>query len=183
MDRNSIQDAADKAGVPVGELREWLLTNVRATPQRWAKWNHDREPIPEKHIIAFLKDKLARSQSVSSGMWAGLSDHVSALMESLRADLERLERSESPLRDPTIEHIKRQIALLALAIGPPLPPEDARGAPPDRGRVSASQHPPTGTRAQQGHRSQEGVRDSAPSSPPVTAPGRAATGRRGSRSA
>ena len=50
-DRNSIQEAADKAGVSFAEFKEWLLVNVPATHDRWSKWNSGVEGIPEKLII------------------------------------------------------------------------------------------------------------------------------------
>jgi len=64
--RNSIQEAANKADVPFATFKLWLLENVPATPDRWSKWNSGDEAIPEKYVIQFLRDELARLKAGQS---------------------------------------------------------------------------------------------------------------------
>jgi hypothetical protein len=62
--RDTWEDAAAKVGVTRGEIRAWILEHVNTiTPQRWSMWNHNREPIPEKILIAFLRERVSQLET------------------------------------------------------------------------------------------------------------------------
>jgi hypothetical protein len=64
--RDSLREAAEKAGVSFPEFKEWMLVHANITPQRWSKWTHGVEPIPDRYIIEFLREKLDRMTSNGS---------------------------------------------------------------------------------------------------------------------
>ena len=139
--KNRIQEAAEKAGVTLGEFKMWLLEHATVTSQRWSKWNHGVEPIPDRYVIMFLRDKLDQmiadrgALKVIEGTAAEMATAAEILKDVL-PDIARIEHSVSPLRLDTIEHLRRQIRLFAEAIGrreigPPLtPPDDPSGTLP-----------------------------------------------------
>ena len=56
--RNSFREAAEECGVTVAELKLWLIEHVKVGPDRWSKWEHGKEAIPQKHLVSFLRGKL-----------------------------------------------------------------------------------------------------------------------------
>lgn len=59
--RKSFEEAAEQCGVSVSELKLWLIENTNAGPQRWSKWRAGVEPIPERHLVAFLRAKVQQA--------------------------------------------------------------------------------------------------------------------------
>jgi hypothetical protein len=76
--RPSWEEAARKCGVPVADLKLWMIEHTKVGSTRWSNWNSGREPVPEKHLIAFLRSVIddlrgqlerttARARAATSG--------------------------------------------------------------------------------------------------------------------
>ena len=103
--RNSIQEAADRAGVALAEFRWWLLEHATVNSQRWSKWNHGAEPVPDRYIIDFLREKLRRAEKMDPAVaWAGITKGrgikerlaVEATLRTLRDQLHDLAEALQP---------------------------------------------------------------------------------------
>ena len=60
--RLTFEEAARILGITPGALIDWAADHIRASPGRWSKWKHDKEPLPEAIIRLYL-DWLRELQS------------------------------------------------------------------------------------------------------------------------
>lgn len=86
--RDSFTDAADKAGVPIGEFMEWAYATIRVSRGQWDHWRSGHRPVPEKYVIQFLRDKMARSPAAHDPV-APAAPTGQSEVRSLRPDSRR----------------------------------------------------------------------------------------------
>jgi hypothetical protein len=52
---NAFTRAAADLGVPLAELKLWLMDALDPSPGQWSHWKYDRRPIGPEHLLEFIR--------------------------------------------------------------------------------------------------------------------------------